>query len=205
LTRLLVVDDDADILDVLGRAGFAMDTSEFDAIVVRLSDAGLPPTTRLVPVIAVVDDGDAETRLRAAIAGAVRCVTRDGLVDALREVLAPDAPSLLEQQRRARVVALEALARSGEETVRHVHLTRLERGPVRTAPPAVSPLARCTVKQRELLDVIARASNVTNAAVELGTTRGRIYATLRRIAHSLNLRDTGEVLRIIGAKDAGRL
>jgi hypothetical protein len=135
----------------------------------------------------------------------VKCVTCKEVVDALRDVLAPDAPSLLEQQRRARVFALEALARSGKETASHVHLTRLERSPVRlpTTPP-VSPLAGCTEKQRELLDVIARAGGVTKAAAELGTNRGRIYATLRRIAHRLNLRDSGEVLRIIGAEDPGR-
>jgi len=206
VNRVLVVDDHAELIDDLQRAGFEIDSRDFEAIVVRVGDDGLPPTSHAVPVVAVIEDGDPEERLRAAIAGAVKCVTPDEIVDALRAVLAADAPSLVEQQRRARVVALEAIARSGDEPGCRVRLTRLERRPTRpSAVPAASPLAGCTAKQRELLDAITRAGGVSDAAIALGTNRGTIYATLRRIAHRVNLRDSGELLRIIGAQDpAGR-
>ena len=69
--------------------------------------------------------------------------------------------------------------------------------------PRLHPsLARCTPKQRELLDVIARAGSVTNAAIVLGTTRNNLYATLRRIAHRAGLRDSSELLRAIGVRVA---
>jgi DNA-binding CsgD family transcriptional regulator len=204
--QLLVVDTDAEARDALvgelRAAGYEPAASVSDAlaaIVVRVGDEGLPPSPHAVPVIAVVDEGDAELRLRSAIAGAVQCVPRDRVIEALRLALAPDAPSLAEQQRRARVSALEAIARGSADTACRVHLTRLERRPVRPAVAPASPLAGCTPKQRELLGVIARAGSVSNAAVVLGASRGTIYATLRRIAHRLHLRDSGELLRIIGA------
>jgi DNA-binding NarL/FixJ family response regulator len=131
-------------------------------------------------------------------------------------VLAPDAPPLTEQQRRARIGALETLARSGRQSApddhlrTRVRLTRLERGPVRVSSPPpserASRLAACTTKQLELLDTITRAGSVGDAAIELGTSRSTMYASLRRIAHRLQLRDSGELLRIIGAAyPAGRL
>ena len=70
-----------------------------------------------------------------------------------------------------------------------------------SARPRCTP--RCTPKQRELLDVIARAGSVTNAAIVLGTTRNNLYATLRRIAHRASLRDSSELLAARSARDTG--
>jgi DNA-binding CsgD family transcriptional regulator len=197
-------------------AGFdvttAIDDGGFAAIVVAVDahdERGLPPCARSesalgVPVIVVSDDAPAELALRAAIDGAVECVGTTMVVAAIGDALAPDAPGLTEQQRRARLRALALLSRAGTPEAdgarSHVHLTRLEHGPVRTPSPVASPaarLAQCTAKQRELLDVIAREGSVTNAAIALGTSRNTIYASLRRIVHRLQMRDCAELLRLV--------
>jgi len=220
--RLLVVDErsachDTMLVDLRG-AGFDVttvpDTQEVSAIIVAVDalTSGLPACAqneqrRGVPVIVVTETPDPETRLRAAIDGAVQCVAANpaAVAHAVDVVCAAGAPTLAEQRRRARVDALEALARSETAVVhRRVHLTRLEHGPVRTLPTgpasAAARLALCTPRQRELLDVIAREGSVTRAALELGTNRSSVYAALRRIAHRLQLRDSGDLLRLIGAR-----
>ncbi len=219
--RLLVVDERSDkrddVLDDLRGAGFEVspvfDPSDVVAIVVALdaSSAQLPACAtsegaRQIPVVVVVDDDAPELRLRAAIDGAVRCVPRVECASALSAALASDAPPIGEQRRRERVAALEGLARTGASDARcRVHLTRLEHGPVRALPSEVPPavearLALCTPKQREILDAIAREGSVSRAAVALGTTRSSLYATLRRVAHRLRLRDSHELLRLIGTE-----
>ena len=40
---------------------------------------------------------------------------------------------------------------------------------------------------------------MTAAAARLGTSRGNVYAGLRRIVHRLGVRDTGELLRLVGS------
>ena len=227
LPVVLVADERTDrrdaLVDELHEAGFATTTalgSKPVAAIVAAIEPGdemncLPACARTgpaqsVPVIAVVDEAAPELCLRAAIEGAVQCVTRaDGspsLAGVLIGVLAADAPSLVEQQRRARVGALEALARSGRPAQpSRVRLTRLERRPVGDSPRApaerTSRLAGCTPKQRELLELISRSGSVSNAANALGTSRSNMYAALRRIAHRIGLRDSGELLRLIGAEE----
>ncbi len=221
MRRVLFVDERGSVggangtVRALEYAGFQVTTSIDDvgvaAIVVAVDAAderGLPPCARSelaagVPVIVVADDAPPELALRAAIDGAVECVGSHMLAAAIAHALAPGAPSLAEQQRRARVRALESVARADtayiEDARAHVHLTRLEHGPVRTAPSA-APTARlsaCTAKQRELLDVIAREGSVVNAAIALGVSRHAIYASLRRIVHRLQLRDCAELLRLL--------
>ena len=180
------------MLTELRAAGFDLmtepDAEPFAAAVAPADTiVALPDCTRVVPVVAVADEPDPELRLRAAIDGAVQCVSQAGVALAIEIALAPDAPSLAEQRRRARIEALEALARADAQgSPRRVHLTRLEHRPVRFVsdpPPAASPLDLCTPKQRELLDLIAREGSVMNAAHALGTTRSSVYAALRRIAH----------------------
>jgi DNA-binding NarL/FixJ family response regulator len=155
-----------------------------------------------------------EAALRLAIDGAVCWVDAadpDAIAAALDAVLAPGAPPLREQRRRARVAALEALARSSSgqraapSTATRVHLTRLEHRPVRPEPsePRPAPPLPCTARQRELLDAIVREGSVGRAAAARGTSRSSVYAALRRIARRLQLRDTAEVLRAIGVHDAG--
>src|SRR5690606_13628840 len=104
---------------------------------------------------------------------------RDGNVaGVLDAVLAPDAPPLAEQRKRARIEALEGLARGDTPAAAYdprcrVHLTRLEHGPVRTlpAPTPGSRFALCTERQLDLLRVILREGSVSKAAATLGTSR----------------------------------
>jgi DNA-binding response OmpR family regulator len=167
------------------------------------------------PVVVIVAPGALGEGLRGAIDGAVRClaepVEASVLVTTLDAVLAPDAPPVPEQQRRARQRALEVLARieargatsDDEEHPRLVHLTRLERGPMRSPVPdpladARRRMATLTAKQRALLALVEAEGGVTAAAARLETSRGNVYAGLRRIVHRLGMRDTGELLRVLG-------
>jgi DNA-binding NarL/FixJ family response regulator len=169
-----------------------------------------------VPVVVIVGAGALEDGLRGGIEGAVRClaepVEAERLVATLGAVLAPDAPPVAEQRRRTRQRALEMLAgiesrgaaSDDEVHPRLVHLTRLEKGPVRAAEPepladARRRLPMLTTKQRGLLHLIEAEGGVTAAAARLGTSRGNVYAGLRRIVHRLGVRDTGELLRIVGS------
>ena len=169
-----------------------------------------------VPVVVIVSAGALEDGLRGAIEGAVRClaepVEASALVNALDAVLAPDAPPLPEQRRRSRQRALEVLARfeargaASDDDVhpRLVHLTRLESGPHRSSEP--DPLAdlrrrlpSLTPKQRSLLALVEEEGGVTAAAARLATSRGNVYAGLRRIVHRLGMRNTGELLRLLSS------
>jgi DNA-binding NarL/FixJ family response regulator len=160
---------------------------------------------RSVTVVVVFNELEPEVRLRAAIEGAVACVasSADGhvIAAALGAALAEDAPSFGEQRRQARIAALESVARGDmrQDIDRpRVHLTRLEHGRVREEPSeAPSPFAACTDKQRELLSIVAREGSVGRAAIATGTSRSAVYANLRRIAHRLRLRDSGDLLRLL--------
>jgi DNA-binding NarL/FixJ family response regulator len=169
-----------------------------------------------VPVVAVVDTGALEDGLRAAIEGAVRCLAEPveaaALTAALDSVLASDAPPPAEQRRQARQRALAVLARiearggASDDNVRPrlVHLTRLEHSPVRAPEPdpiadARRRLAMLTTKQRGLLYLLEAEGGVTATAARLGTSRGNVYAGLRRIVHRLGVRDTGELLGFVGS------
>jgi DNA-binding CsgD family transcriptional regulator len=214
--RLLVVDQrhelHASVLTELRAAGFDLmtepDADPFEAAVAPCNAiVELPECARVVPVVAVAVDQepDPEVSLRAAIDGAVQCVNEASVALAVEIALAPDAPTLTEQRRRARIQALEALARQNAGVSgRRVHLTRLEHRPVREViapvPTAASRLEACTERQRELLDLIAREGSVANAARALGTTRSSVYAALRRIAHRAGLRDSGDLLRLIDVR-----
>ena len=59
-----------------------------------------------------------------------------------------------------------------------------------------------TTKQRGLLHLVEAEGGVTAAAARLGTSRGNVYAGLRRIVHRLGVRDTGELLRLVGERRA---
>lgn len=171
-----------------------------------------------VPVVVIVEAGALEDGLRGAIEGAVRCLAEPVEPGALRAaldvVLAPDAPPQPEQQRRSRQRALEVLARieargaASDDDVhpRLVHLTRLEHGPIRStasdpSADARSRLGTLTAKQRSLLSLVEAEGGVTAAAARLETSRGNVYAGLRRIVHRLGIRDTGELLRLLGTGD----
>ena len=215
------------IVDQLREGGFDVVNALDDdvvAIVVALDEsvAALPACARsehatFVPVIAVSDCG-AESQLRLSIDGAVQCIplgaTAASVVRAVEAALAPDAPPVSEQRRRARIAALEAVARGESpapgalDTHTRVHLTRLEHSGERGGRPAqvgASRFDQCSAKQRALLELIAREGSVGKAAAAIGTTRSSIYAALRKLAHQVGLRDSGDVLRLIGTHEpAGR-
>jgi DNA-binding NarL/FixJ family response regulator len=181
-------------------------------VLAALRQAG--PDNGTAPVVVIVAAGALEEGLRAAIEGAVRClaepVDASVLVATLDAVLGPDALPFAEQRRRARQRALEVLARieargaasDDDEHPRLVHLTRLERGPTRSSAPdpladARRRLATLTPKQRALLALVEAEGGVTAAAARLVTSRGNVYAALRRIVHRLGIRDTGELLGLL--------
>jgi DNA-binding CsgD family transcriptional regulator len=58
-------------------------------------------------------------------------------------------------------------------------------------------LTTLTTKQRGLLHVVEAEGSVAAAAARLGTSRGNVYAGLRRIVHRLGVRDTAELLRLV--------
>ena len=60
-------------------------------------------------------------------------------------------------------------------------------------------LPALTPKQRALLHIVEVEGGVTAAAARLETSRGNVYAGLRRIVHRLGVRDTGELLRLVGS------
>jgi DNA-binding NarL/FixJ family response regulator len=186
--------------------------SLLEALRVDASDLGA------VPVVIVVGPGALEDGLRGAIEGAVRClaepVETEMLVATLDQVLAPGAPPAAEQRRIARQRALAMLARieargaaaDDDDHPRRVHLTRLEHRPVRHAEPeplaeARRRLAMLTTKQRALLHLVEVEGGVTATAARLGTSRGNVYAGLRRIVHRLGVHDTGELLRLVNSGD----
>lgn len=245
MPHVLVVDDEPDIRDVirlnLEAEGYRVTTaSDSDAAlqavaaqrpdaifldvlmpgtdgwsVLRQLKAG-DETLASIPVVMVTALSQAEERLRGAIEGAVRYLTKPfhprDLIGALDDVLGPDAPSEEQLRRRARQGALESLARieAGRQDAApmsmtsRVHLTRLERSMVRATPPAEISDARhrltqLTPKQRELLVMLRNAGGVTAVAEDLGTSRSNIYASLRRIVHRLGLRSTTQLLRMLTA------
>jgi DNA-binding NarL/FixJ family response regulator len=127
-------------------------------------------------------------------------------------VLGPDAPPIAEQRRRARQRALTLLARfeacgaasDDDDQPRSVHLTRLEHQPGsesaaanEAASDARRRLTTLTTKQRGLLHVVEAEGSVAAAAARLGTSRGNVYAGLRRIVHRLGVRDTAQLLRLV--------
>jgi len=194
--------------------------AEPDLIVLALPDASVRLVDALasgVPVLGVVGSDAWEQGMRAAIEGAARCIAEPAdlgaLVAAVDAVLGPDAPPIAEQRRRARQRALTLLARfeargaaSDDDDQPHsVRLTRLEQQPGSepaaandAAADARRRLTTLTTKQRGLLHVVEAEGSVAAAAARIGTSRGNVYAGLRRIVHRLGLHDTAELLRLVG-------
>jgi len=206
----------------LAAAGYRIADGEPDLLVLGLPGGAAPLTDALasgVPVLCVVGPQSWQEGMRAAIEGAVRCIAEpvapDAIVAAVHAVLGAGAPSIAEQRRRARRRALTLLARfeacgaasDDDEQPRSVHLTRLEhRHDAEVPAPANDVLADArrrltvlTTKQRGLLHVVEAEGSVAAAASRLGTGRGNVYAGLRRIVHRLGVRDTAELLRLVGS------
>ncbi|MGQ0824827.1 MAG: response regulator [Actinomycetota bacterium] len=164
-----------------------------------------------VPVIMVTALSQSEDRLRAAIEGALRYLSKPfhprELVATLDEILSPHTPTEPELRRQARQDALESLARleagrDASDSGPRVRLTRLEQPPVADAVPnrvtsAQDAMTQLSAKQRELLRLVQSEGSVTIVAQRLGTGRSNVYASLRRVATRLGLRDTTELLRLL--------
>lgn len=173
-----------------------------------------------IPVFMVTGMDDPEYRIRGGIEGALRYITKPfdpgRLVQIIKDVLDPDAPTEREMRRKVQAASLEQLARLERgETVDldtdidadtrdagRVRLTRLESLP--EAPPETPRLMQArermgtlTDKQRELLEALAGGEPVTAVAERLDMSRSNIYSGLRRIARRLGLTGSDELLAVL--------
>ena len=162
-----------------------------------------------IPVLMLTANDAADAKIRGGIEGAIRYLTKPFSPNQLRrdvlEALA-GAPEP-EQRRKAQQTALEHLARleKGDEssdTAPRPHITRLEHRPVAAAQPKIvqearERLASLTDKQTELLQRLATAPSVSDAANELGVSRSNVYASLRRISRKLGVSSVPDLLRLV--------
>jgi DNA-binding response OmpR family regulator len=166
-----------------------------------------------IPVLMLTANDEADARVRGAIEGAIRYLTKPFSPKAVREeinaALAADSEPAL--RRKAQQAALEQLARmekgddATEGSTRGPHLTRLEHRPTAATEPrqvvaARERLSTLTEKQRELLEKLAAASSVSDAAAELGVSRSNVYASLRRISRKLGVPSVPELLGLVRAR-----
>ena len=172
------------------------------------------PTVELrnIPVLMLTASDSAENRVRGGIEGAIRFLSKPfspaELRAEVRDALEGDPEPV--RRRRAQQASLEELARMEKGVDREPsatsrpRLTRYERpAPV---PPAESPpqvlavreqLAGLTDKQRELLERLAAATSVSDAAADLGVSRSNVYASLRRITRKLGISTVPDLLTIV--------
>ena len=163
-----------------------------------------------IPVLMLTANDAADARMRGGIEGAIRFLTKPFAPAALREevneALRGDPEPI--KRRKAQQGALEQLARiekgsDGQERgVARPHLTRLEHRPTPVTEPqqllaARRKLTSLTEKQRELLDKLADAASVSDAATDLGVSRSNIYASLRRISRKLGVPSVPELLGLV--------
>jgi DNA-binding response OmpR family regulator/DNA-binding CsgD family transcriptional regulator len=165
-----------------------------------------------IPVLMLTARADELDRLRGAIEGAIRYITKPFALNDLRmEVRAAlEGDSEAVKRRRAQTDALEELARieRGDrsvlagEAVPRPHLTRLERTPAANAPaprmPAVEEarIDALSEKQLDLLKAVAGTGTVRAASEELGVSRSNVYASLRRIARKLGVRTVPDLVNL---------
>jgi DNA-binding response OmpR family regulator len=162
-----------------------------------------------IPVLMLTANDAADARVRGGIEGAIRFMTKPfspgTLRDEVRAALEGDPEPT--KRRRAQQAALEQLARIEKGTDVHdmsvrPHLTRLEHRPVPATEPkqvlaAREKLSTLTDKQRELLERLAAATSVSDAATELGVSRSNVYASLRRISRKLGVPSVPELLGLV--------
>lgn len=157
-----------------------------------------------VRVLMMTALGTEHDQARGGIEGAIRYlvkpVTPDEIRSAVDEVMS--GPPESRQRLSAQTDALSTLARieSGSTAPAEPQpkLTRLERPSQRPAAPA-EPERRevgrsLTPKQRVLMRALAAAPSVTSVATELGMSRSNIYASLRRVARTLEFEAVPELL-----------
>jgi DNA-binding response OmpR family regulator len=164
------------------------------------------------PVMMVTARDDDLDRIKGAIEGAIRYITKPftlgDLRTEVRNALESDEPETA-KRRRAQQAALEHLARleSGDRRppddaapAPRPHLTRLERTatPAAERRPSVPPAAMASLseKQAELLRALAAVGTVREAADGLSVSRSNVYASLRRIARKLGVRSVTELVTL---------
>ena len=235
MARVLVVDDEPDIRDllrgVLEFEGYEVDeAADGDEALAAVADD--PPDVVLldvmmpgpdgfevlaelkqpthpgasIPVLMLTARGGDLDRIRGGIEGAVRYIVKPFALSDLREAVrgAIDGGPEPQQRQRAQLEALAALAR--RETGRdedmgeaRPRLTRLEQT-VRTPRPDPEPeersedMAGLSVKQAELLRVVAATPTVRAASEQLQVSRSNVYASLRRIARRLDIATVPELV-----------
>src|SRR3954464_10965743 len=164
-----------------------------------------------IPVVMLTANDAADARLRGGIEGAIKYLTKPFSPTVLRgevtSALAGDPEP--QQRRRSQQAALEQLARiekgadeNDESIAPRPRLTRLEQAPTPASEPvqvvaARERLAPPTGKQRELLEELANAASVSDAASDLGVSRSNVYASLRRISRKLGVQSVPELLRLV--------
>jgi DNA-binding NarL/FixJ family response regulator len=160
------------------------------------------------PVVMLTARSDDMDRIRGGIEGAIYYLTKPfslaELRDKVDDVLAggPEA----DQRRKAQQHALEELARlekgapvppAGQARPRVMRLERLHTpAQPRPEPPKVAEtkITTLSVKQRELLEMVATTPTVSEAAERLQVSRSNVYASLRRIARKLEVRSVSELV-----------
>ena len=163
-----------------------------------------------IPVVMLTANDAADARLRGGIEGAIKYMTKPFSPTVLRgEVTAAlQGDSEPTKRRRSQQAALEQLARmeKGDEVAEvaqaRPHITRFEHTPTPASEPvqvvaARERLSTLTGKQRELLEELAKASSVSDAASDLGVSRSNVYASLRRISRKLGVQSVPELLRLV--------
>jgi DNA-binding response OmpR family regulator len=163
-----------------------------------------------IPVVMLTANDAADARLRGGIEGAIKYMTKPFSPTVLRgevnDALQGDPEPTV--RRRSQQAALEQLARmeKGDDIVEapqaRPRITRLEHTPTAASEPAQVVAARerlstLTDKQRELLEELAKAPSVSDAASDLGVSRSNVYASLRRISRKLGVQSVPELLRLV--------
>lgn len=175
--------------------------------VLALLKATPDPFVARIPVVMLTARTDDLDRIRGGIEGAVRYLTKPFAPATLRAevagALATDEPA---QRLRAQTDALADLARlerGGGAAPSSVgpRLTKLDRPDHGEHRPAVPPAAlermvSLSVKQRELLRVVAGTPTVSEAADRLEVSRSNVYASLRRIARKLDVSSVPELVAL---------
>ena len=181
------------------------------AVLQRIKDAGDTDVSQ-IPVLMLTAYDTPDSRVRGGIEGALRYLTKPfsptALRDEIREALEGDPEPV--KRRKAQQAALEQLARmekgadpaGGSPFVSRPRITRLEHRPSPTPEPkqltdARAKLQELTDKQRDLLERLATASSVSDAATELGVSRSNVYASLRRISRKLGVASVPDLLVLV--------
>jgi len=163
-----------------------------------------------VPVVMLTARTGDLDRVRGGIEGAVRYLTKPfapgQLQTTLNEVLGGEPEPV--QRRHAQQQALTSLARIEGGSVEPLtpaarpRLSRLDGAPVERhvrATPAVNLAGQMQLlspKQRQLIEAVAEAPTVIEAAHKLSVSRSNVYASLRRIARKLGVSSVSDLVNL---------